>query len=321
MLSAAAAVPKPGHIVLTAPWTPFQAEPGPSPAVNISAIPALATCVQSLGANTVWIGGGMGQFDAMSAAERMELTEAWLKAPASAGMYRIAHVGSNVLSEARAMAAHAASNGADAIAAVPQCYEGGDAATQVQWLRAISDAAPSLPIFYYHIPGSTHVDIKMLDLVKAAATGLKTLGGIKYVSGDEMDWFQTTQFLNSSAAAGMDVSMLWAPEPKLTSFSLGGVGGTILAEPYYATWYNQMRAAEVSGKEDDARAIQQWKLDVSSALSSHGAGASRAVLRDLCGVEMGPQRLPQKDFDESQRAAMVSDLKKLHFFTKVMPTH
>jgi dihydrodipicolinate synthase/N-acetylneuraminate lyase len=41
----------------------------------------------------------------------------------------------------------------------------------VDWLADIASAAPTLPLFYYHLPGTTYVDIKVADLLQVSGNG------------------------------------------------------------------------------------------------------------------------------------------------------
>lgn len=65
-----------------------------------------------------------GQFDAMTVTERKVLAEAWVAAAKPHALYVIVNVGTTVQSEAIDLAAHAASIGASAVAAVcfPTCH-------------------------------------------------------------------------------------------------------------------------------------------------------------------------------------------------------
>jgi N-acetylneuraminate lyase len=45
----------------------------------------------------------------------------------------------------------------------------------ISWLQPIAAAAPNLPLFYYHIPGTTGVNIQIFDLLTAAQTTLPQL--------------------------------------------------------------------------------------------------------------------------------------------------
>ena len=67
---------------------------GPPPSATLSA--RRAACVsKKLGANVVWIGGGMGQFPALTVAERKALAAAWVPAARDNGLFVIVHVGSS----------------------------------------------------------------------------------------------------------------------------------------------------------------------------------------------------------------------------------
>ena len=58
-------------MTLHAPYTPYHNDSTYS--LNTEVIPSLATLANSFGVNTVFVGGGMGQFDAMTVSERKSL--------------------------------------------------------------------------------------------------------------------------------------------------------------------------------------------------------------------------------------------------------
>jgi N-acetylneuraminate lyase len=106
-------------------------------------------------------------------------------------MYAIAHCGSTVQLDAIGLAKAAKLDGADAIASVPPYYERSVAvllsclfssshrpstvAALIAWLQPIAAAVPDLPMFYYHIPGTTYVNIQIFDLLTEAQTALPQL--------------------------------------------------------------------------------------------------------------------------------------------------
>jgi N-acetylneuraminate lyase len=136
----------PANVVLNAPFTPFDS----TLALNLSVIPALAADAAASGVNVVWAAGGMGQFDSLTVVERKALAEAWVSSTRSLDIFLIIHVGTTVQADAIALAAHAQSIGADAIAAVPPYYERPSTAAAVaSWLQPVAAAAPQLPFFYY----------------------------------------------------------------------------------------------------------------------------------------------------------------------------
>lgn len=243
--------------------------------------------------------------------ERKALAEEWIKQASVHGLYTIVNVGDDDLSVVQELAEHAKSIGADAIATVP-AYYGGSSNVQVvvQWLAAISGFVDdSMPLFYYHIPGTTGVNIKITELLAAAETQVPMLAGVKYVSGDLYDF-------TASFEGFPNVKMMFAPEPKLAGIPLGGTS-VVLAESFYASSWLRMYAAYKKGDMKTARAEQLWKRKVSAIFSKYGGGAAeRYVWRHILNVDMGPPRLPELPLSESEYESMVKELDGAGFFSQ-----
>lgn len=282
--------------------------------VNPAVIPQLVSYAKSVGVNVIWVNGGMAQFDSLSVAERKSLAQAWVSAAHAQGIYTIVHVGTTVLSDAQALAAHAASIGADAIATVPPYYQGvGSVQTLVDWLAAVASGAPSLPLFYYHIPGSTHVDFSMASLFAVAPQQVPTLAGVKFVSGDLGD------YLTCVSLYGARFRFMFAPEPKLAGIPLGG-DSVILAEDFFAPSWLRMSRAYAAGDLAAAQKEQLWKLDVANVFGGFGGGyAERYVYRQLLGVDLGPARLPGQPLSSGDVQNLFAQLEQLNFFNLTQP--
>jgi len=169
------------------------------------------------------------------------------------------------------------------------------------------------------------VDIKIADLLVAAKdAGLDQLlngGGIKYVSTDMEDFITASLYVKNTD--GVSTRLLFAPEPKLAGFSLASPwGGTVLAEDFYAPTYLRMRAAFEDGDADGALQEQQWKqAQAEPIFKQYGGGAAkRVVYRKFANIEMGPPRLPQVCFDETNYDALVADLDAIGFWDQAPPT-
>jgi len=305
----------PVNAVLTAPWTPFTGPP--SFALNLTAIPAYAANIAQQGPNVVWIGGGMGQFDVMTVAERKALAAAWLIQTKKYGLYSIVHCGTTVQAEAIEMAAHAAAHGADAIAAVPPYYEHPASPLELaQWFAPIVAAGGNRSFFYYHIPGSTGVTMKMSQFVPAAVSVLgDAFAGIKFVDNDQQDYFSiVTQY-------GDRLQFMWAPEPKLGAILLGA-RGVILAESFYAGTWLRMCHHALAGNWTGAHLEQQWKYNVDTIFGMHGGtNAKRAVYRRTGGVDIGPERPPHTytPMTDAVYDSLVSQLTAAGFFDQQIP--
>eukprot|EP01147_Barroeca_monosierra_P000342 gene342-7846_t len=300
----------PDMALLHAPFTPFRNDATRS--LNLSVVPSMAKTAASFGANIIWTCGGMGEFYTLTVGERKEINAAWVTHGHKNGLYVIAHVGTTVLEDAITMAAHAKSIGADAIASVPPYYEQpGSIEELIAFLKPIAQAAHPLPLYYYHIPGSTHYNIQALDLLDAASTALPELLGIKYVSSDTLDWFHIVQKYNSSHV------LMFAPEPKLQSFALGLGRGAILAEDFFAPTFIRMQRHFVLNNHTAAQQEQLWKYQVMNIFSSFGGGlAEREIYKHINGVDLGPRRLPTGVFNPQNYKPLIHSLEDIGFFNQ-----
>jgi len=304
-------LPIPQFITLNAAYTPFL----PDNTVNLTAVASLAADAAASGVNTVWVVGGMGQFDLLSVSERNALLKTWVTEGHKHGLFIIAHVGTTVQSDAVAMAAYAVSAGADAIAAVPPYYSTARSPDDlVSWFLPVVNAAPNLPFFYYHIPGSTKTSLNMYDFVTAALPKMPTFKGIKYVDNNQGD------FLKLITTWPTGYYWMWANEPKLQSLPFAG-RGSILAESFYAGTYLRMWNAFNNGDISGSVTEQNWKVKVDGVFGKYGSSAKRWVYRRLCNVDMGLPRQPdtQQAFDPVQYNNMIQELTALGFFNQTIP--
>jgi N-acetylneuraminate lyase len=200
----------PELMLLNAPFTPFQRNALRTLNATHDNIEKLAQQASVHGVTTIFVPGSMGQFETMTMNERKILMSQWVEYGHKYGLYVILHVGTSVQQDAITLAQYAQSIGADAIGSVPMYYESSsDVSTIINFLTPIAAAAPNIPLFYYHLPGVTNA--------KSMA-----------------DWFKIVNTYNTTKA------LLFAPEPKLASFSLGRGRGVVLAEDFYAPTYVRM---------------------------------------------------------------------------------
>ena len=304
----------PSLMTLHAPFTPFQNDPLRSLNATQDNIDKLAHQASSFGVTTIFVPGSMSQFDTMNMAERKTLMTAWIEAGHKHGLYVITHVGTSVQSEAIELALFAVSAGADAIGSVPSYYETtDDVPTILDFLRPIAAAAPELPLFYYHLPDVTHADIEVSELFELASGDTEqkvpTLCGVKWVGNALSDWFKLTQLYNDTRA------LLFAPEPKLASFSLGMGKGVVLAEDFYAPTYIRMRNAWLRGDLVSAAKEQAWKYSAEAVFGNYQNTPKRRVYEkfNLTQLDMGPGRLPQQCWDDNQEK-LFHDLATVDFW-------
>ncbi|EGD82430.1 hypothetical protein PTSG_03075 [Salpingoeca rosetta] len=300
----------PDMALLHAPFTPFHNDTNRS--LNLDVLDKMAATAAQFGVTVVWTCGGMGEFYTLTVDERKQINQAWVQHGHANNLYVIAHVGTTVLQDAIDMAAHAKSIGADAVASVPPYYEQpGSIDELIAFLKPIAAAAHPLPLYYYHIPGSTHYSINALDLLDAASTQLPELLGIKFVSSDTLDWYNIVQKYNSSHV------LMFAPEPKLQSFALGLGRGTVLAEDFFAPTYIRMQRHYALNNHGAAQQEQAWKYKAMSVFGENGGGlAEREVYKHINGVDLGPRRRPTGTFDPNNFKPLIQGLDSIGFFNQ-----
>ncbi|KAG8555478.1 hypothetical protein GDO81_017716 [Engystomops pustulosus] len=127
--------------------------------VNLSIIQQYVDyLVQKQKIKNIFVNGTTGEGTSLSVTERKKLAEEWVRHARGKMDNVIVHVGCLSLEETKDLAAHAASCGANAIAAVsPSFIKPSSPDALVLYLKEVASAAPSLPFYYYHIPCLTGI--------------------------------------------------------------------------------------------------------------------------------------------------------------------
>src|SRR6188474_1653263 len=108
----------PLHGLVAATHTPFHADG----ALNLAAVEKQAAHLLNDGVVNVFIGGTTGESSSLTLEERHALAQRWCEVTRGTALRVIVHVGSNCLTDARALAAQAQQLGAVAIAALAPSY-------------------------------------------------------------------------------------------------------------------------------------------------------------------------------------------------------
>lgn len=327
---------QPLHItgLVAAPYTPMlPAGTDGCAAVDLSSIPAHAAELASQGVRWAFVCGSTGEGPTLSSAERMAVTEAWVKAaamPASGGLRIIVHIGAESLAETLALARHASALSAStggaagacaALGVVPPTYnKPAGVPAVVELLAAIATAAPILPLFYYHIPIKTAVAIRCDQLLEAVhavrATRVPTFAGIKYTD------FDLHMFANCVAFAGGAYCILSGRDEALLGFlAMGGRGAVGSTYNYQGREYNALLAAHARGDAAEALRLQrltQAAVDLLLTPDAYGSprvnvGKALMELR-LGGKHTGPPRFPSLPMSADGMARLRKDAEAAGFF-------
>ena len=291
---------------IAAPFTPF----APDGALDLDTIDAQADMLGRNGLAGAFICGTTGEGVSMSEFERMAVAERWTSA-APDGFKVIVHVGQDSISAARALAAHAQQVGAWGIGAMSPCFfKPASVEILLEWLAELGDAAPEMPLYFYHIPSMTGVSFPMVELLEAAAGRIPNLAGIKYTWEDLMDY----QLCRRVAGGRFDM-LFGRDEILLSALALGATGAIGSTFNYAPGLYLNIVAAFNAGDLETARGLQDRSMDLVRVLARHGGGVrcGKTIMK-LAGLDCGPCRPPLAEVSEAECSAIRADLERIGFF-------
>jgi N-acetylneuraminate lyase len=278
--------------------------------LKLTMIGPYANWLYQTGVNGVFVNGTNGESLSLTVAERESVLEAWLKE--SGGRFTvIAHVGCESIRDTCQLAEHAERNRASALGVMPTTFFKPSSIDQlIQYLSVVAGAAPSLPLFYYHIPSMTGVNLDMEEFLDAASSRLPTLRGIKYSSTD------LHQLGRCVVHSGGRYSMLYGCDQQLLGALVMGctaaVGSTY---NYMGKLNNRLLAAVRQNDMETARLEQRRSQAVIRLLEKYGghAGVGKELMR-LQGYDLGPPRLPLLPLAPDQAKALEAGLRDVGFF-------
>lgn len=292
--------------LVAAPFTPMDSKGS----VKLDAIRPYAQFLGRNGISAAFVCGTSGESMSLSAAERMAIAERWIR-DTPKPLKVIVHVGHNSLVESQALAAHARKAGAWAIAAnAPSFFKPSSVETLVDFCAGISEAAPGLPFYYYHIPALTGVNFPMVDFLRMAGKRMPDLAGIKYTANDLMDFGECVAFEGGryDIVSGYDEHMIGY----LAFGARGAIGSTY---SYAAPIFLDIMKAFENRNLARARVLQRKANAMISTLlrTGHIVPVSKAIM-EMLGFEFGSPRLPLKPMTAAAKKVLRKDLDRIGFF-------
>jgi len=292
--------------IITAPHTPMDT----AGELRVGSIPAMARHFTAAEIDGVFVGGTSGESMSLTVDERMALAAAWRDE--ADDLEIIVHVGHTSLPDARCMAQHAQSIGADAIAAMPPCFfRPASVRDLVDFCARIADAAPRTPFYYYHMPAMTGVDLPMIAFLREAEERIPTLRGIKFTHENLFDFQHCVRF-----ADGRYEILMGRDEILLAGLALGARGAVGSTYNYAAPLYRELLRAWEKADIQKARELQGKAADLVTVLCDYRGGIvfGKAVM-NLLGFDVGPCRPPLRSLDHQECAALKRALNERGFFT------
>jgi N-acetylneuraminate lyase len=288
--------------LVAATFTPMKSDG----AIDLQRIAAVCDFVLGQGVDGLFVCGSTGESPSLTIDERMVVAETYIEVAAKR-VPLVVHVGHNSLSDARTLAAHAQQLGADAIAVVPPSYYPLKSVdTLIDCLQHIAEAAPETPLYYYHIPSITGVDLSMIELLERAES-LSTLAGIK---------FSAPQFDELAACVGYGSGryniLFGCDELLLTGLQAGIDGAVGSTYNFMAPHYRRVIDAYQAGKMDEAKQHQAKATARVEEILRHGGHNAIKAAMGILGLDCGPPRLPWKPLSDEARSALKQGLTDEH---------
>lgn len=291
--------------LIAATFTPFDKDGK----IELSVIKPIVDRLAANMISGIYIGGSTGEGHSLTVAERKILAESFVRA-ANGRIKAIVNVGHNCLEDACELTRHAMSIGADAVSAAPPMYYKITSELQlIKVLRKITEAAPDLPFFYYHIPAITKIELNMPEFLRLSGTALPSLQGIKFTSS-HIHEFQQCREQND----GKYQILFGLDEMMLSGLAAGAdcmIGSTYNFMPGI---YLEIIENFKNGNLQVARKLQHEAVNVINAfLKFSPLPAQKSIMR-MVGMDCGPVRLPLIDLTTDEERKLKDELVTTGFF-------
>jgi len=290
--------------LIAAPFTPMHKDGS----LNKDLIPQYYEFLEKSGVRGAFINGSTGEGASLTLKEKMTQAEIWSSCYRKRQSVRIINlVGGTCYQECIEHAVASKESGVSAIAIVaPYYFKPPDAAILAEFCTRIGESVPDLPVYFYHVPVHTGVNLPMIDLLKNLSGMLPNFAGIKFTSDDFMDFLLCLNY------EGGKYDLLWGSEECLLSaFVLGCKGAVGSTYNYAAPLYHKLIEAFNIGDMPRARMLQQKSIEMITLLGKYGGLATGKAFMRYIGLDCGEFRLPVKNMSSDSYRNFVVDVKEL----------
>lgn len=294
------------HGLIAAAMTPMQADEH----VDLDRIPTLVEHAIRDRLAGLYVCGSTGEGVSLTTEERKSVAARYVTEVAGR-IPVIIQVGHTSLRDARDLARHAQSVGADAISAMSPFYFRPQRTDDlIDCMARIADAAADLPFYYYHIPALTGVQVNALDFLEGSSSRLPTLRGMKYTSPDPAEFAECNK-----VALDRDLQMMWGCDEMLVDGILAGARAAVGSTYNFAApLYHRIITALEHGDEAAARREQERSKAMVTAIMQNAGQAGLKATMKLIGIDCGPTRLPLVTPDQDTLQSMHDALEDIGFF-------
>ncbi|KAK8752066.1 hypothetical protein OTU49_011924 [Cherax quadricarinatus] len=289
-------------------FTPFK----DNGSLNLELIPAYTKHLQQSGVKGAWVNGTVGECMSMTVPERKEVAETWIKRRADVPTI-IIHCGGGCLKDTQELARHAEALGADGVAVFPCLFDKPESTEElVEYMQEVATACPNTPLFYYHYPIKTGVQLSMSEFLREGMKRIPTLSGIKFtdvdVSGEGKKCVEVAQG-SLALFSGFDKTL---QEALSVGFTCAVNSGFNFLPQHGSQVFALMEAGDAAGAIE-AQGIISTCFD--TMLNANDAPYTVSCLKTattlLTGLDFGAVRKPTRAFTHSMTNTLRKDLQEL----------
>ena len=292
--------------LIAATFTPFTI----SGDVNLGLVPALVANLRRNGVQGAFICGTTGESASLLLEEKTQLIESYAPYQAPDFKVLVMLAGTNQR-EAIQLAKSAVDNSLYGVAVTAPYYFRPSSATQmIDYLEPIAEAAFPLPLYFYHIPILTRVELSMLDLLAAVSDRIPNFAGIKYTHNDLMEFNRCLRFQEGR----FDILWGW-DELFLAGLSMGAKGAVGSTYNFAAPLYLAIRKAFDERDFERALNLQEKSIDFISLYGKYGGPAAGKAILKFCGLDCGSFRSPVLALSQEQEVTFKKELTDIGFFS------
>ena len=254
------------------------------------------------GTDAICVCGTTGESATQSLEEHMETVEYCIKKVAGR-VKVIAGAGSNDTAAALMLAQHAEAAGADALLMVTPYYNKATQAGLIAHYTAIADASDK-PLILYNVPSRTGCNL--LPATCAALADHPRIAAVKEASGN------IGQIVEVAALAGDRLAIYSGNDDHIVPvLSMGGSGCISVLSNVVPREAQALCRRFFAGDVAGAAALQCKLLPLVNALFSEVNPIPVNAALAAMGFGKGGVRLPLTPMEESRRAALLAEMKRL----------
>jgi len=292
--------------LISAPFTPFDS----TGKLDISMIPSYYNFLKKNGITGAFINGSTGEGVSITLEEKKAVAQAWADCSNHDTDFKVmVFLGGTCIADCIELAKHAYEIGLYAVSlTAPFYFKPGNVDTLAEICIKVGESVPSMPLYYYHIPVLTGVNIPMFDLVRALDGKLPNFAGVKYTHEDFMDYQSCMSYKNGK------YDMLWGrDENMLSALVLGAKGAVGSTFNYAAPLYYELIEAFNTNDLVKAGKLQQKSIDMIRLLGKYGGISVGKAYMKMVGFNLGEFRLPVKNMSADQFELFKKDVASLNF--------